>query len=265
MQAWFQACGLWRIVNGTKTKPVQPSTPTEADTTALEAWEMKSERAAGYLMLMVGSDQRVHFGDERDNPVTMWTALKAVHLQKWPGNRFNTYDELFSIRKAEDESLQSLINWVEDCMRRIKDLRPEKFDLKSLDEKLACMCLIRALPDNYSAFISSLLLKDKLDKSTIHQAFVTKDLQRQKRPSDFSTSTAFSATSQSFKSSIQCHWCSREGHIESQCNTKARARAQAQEKVTGECSERTERPEHAKQWKSLQEPSKSCQQGPGGL
>jgi hypothetical protein len=43
------------------------------------------------------------------------------------------------------------------------------------------------------------------------------------------SSTAFSATSQSFKSSIQCHWCSREGHIESQCNTKAQACAQAQE------------------------------------
>jgi hypothetical protein len=44
-----------------------------------------------------------------------------------------------------------------------------------------------------------------------------------------STSTAFSATSQPFKLSIQCHWCSREGHRKSQCNIKARACAQAQE------------------------------------
>src|SRR2546422_4624991 len=100
---------------------------------------------------MVEQDQRVHFGTTRDDPVVMRKALKDIHLQKRPGTRFNAYDELFSIRKAEDESLQSLINRVEDCSKRIKDLCPDSFDLKALDDELASMCLIRALPDKYSA------------------------------------------------------------------------------------------------------------------
>jgi hypothetical protein len=40
------------------------------------------------------------------------------------------------------------------------------------------MTLIRVLPDEFNGFASSLLLLDKLEKSTIHQAFVTEESQR---------------------------------------------------------------------------------------
>jgi hypothetical protein len=51
--------------------------------------------------------------------------------------RFNAYDELFSIRKLEEESLQSLINRVETAKRSIKELRPSTFTLDMLDDELA--------------------------------------------------------------------------------------------------------------------------------
>ena len=177
MEAWFHSSGVWRIVNGQNKQPTMSTPPTENETLALEAWEMKSDKAAGWLFLMVEDDQKVHFNEIRDNPVDMWAALQAIHLQKRPGHRFNAYDDLFSIRKQEDESLQSLMNRVEATLRRIQDLRPSGFDLKQLDDELASMAMIRALPEEYSAFTSSLFLLDKLGGSTIHQAFVGEETQ----------------------------------------------------------------------------------------
>ena len=58
-------------------------------------------------------------------------------MQKQPGTRFNAYDDLFSIRKREEEDLQSLI-------------------------------------------VSSLLLKDDLDKITVQNVFVREDNQRRR-------------------------------------------------------------------------------------
>ncbi len=45
------------------------------------------------------------------------------------------------------------------------------------------MTLIRSLTEEYSAFASSLLLMDKLEKATIQQAFVTEESQRRHRAS----------------------------------------------------------------------------------
>ena len=68
----------------------------------------------------------------------IWAALSAIHLQKRPGMRFNTYDDLFSIRKQEDETLQTLMNRVDTSIRRIQDLRPADFDLAKLDDPWQC-------------------------------------------------------------------------------------------------------------------------------
>ena len=56
-----------------------------------------------------------------------------------------------------------LINRVEDIMKKIKNLHPEGFDLKSSNKEFVAnsMSLIRALlVKEYFLFISSLLLKD---------------------------------------------------------------------------------------------------------
>ena len=216
MEAWFRSSGLWRIVSAQSKKPRVSTTPTATETTAVETWETKSDKAAGWLFLMVEDDQKVHFNEIKDDPVKMWTALEAVHMQKRPGHRFNAYDDLFSIRKQEDETLQTLINRVDAALRRIQDLRPTGFDLKQLDDELASMAMIRALPEEYSAFTSSLLLLDKLDKATIHQAFVGEEIQRRRRASDLAT--ALSASSSSAASSAtKCEFCGMKNHTMEKC------------------------------------------------
>ncbi|KAF8802077.1 hypothetical protein BYT27DRAFT_7226484 [Phlegmacium glaucopus] len=153
MEAWFCSSGLWHIVNGSTPLPSLSEEPTDAQLLAVETWKTKSDKAAGWLFLMVEDDQKT-------TQLAIWTALQAVHMQKCPGHRFNAYDDFFSIRKQEDESLQTLMNRVDAALRN------------QLDDELASMAMICALPDEYSAFTSSLPLLDKLDKATIHQAFV---------------------------------------------------------------------------------------------
>jgi hypothetical protein len=108
MQAFLQAQGTWRIVKGESSEPPMSSPPTSTEHNTNEAWHVQFEKAAGQLYLMVEQNQKIHFQGITDNPLKMWKALQAVHMQKRPGNRFNAYDNLFSIRKHEDETLQTL-------------------------------------------------------------------------------------------------------------------------------------------------------------
>ena len=62
---------------------------------------------------MVEPEQRIHLQGIEDDPVAIWSKLESVHLHKKPGARFNAYDDLFSIRKLEGESLQTLVNRVD--------------------------------------------------------------------------------------------------------------------------------------------------------
>ncbi|KAF4611054.1 hypothetical protein D9613_006809 [Agrocybe pediades] len=156
MKAWLMRNGLWRLVSGKEPKP--------SEAKEVEKWEIKSEKAAGEIYLLVESDQRVHFRGHEEDPIKMWSLLEAAHLSKKPGARFNAYDDLFSIRKQDDESLVDLGTRIEKAMQAIQNLRPADFKIETLDEELQCMALIRALPEDYRHLTMPLLLLDKLDK-----------------------------------------------------------------------------------------------------
>jgi len=174
MEAWYRAQALWHIVSGASKPPTISAPPREGEEDKLEAWEVKADKAA------VEPTQRVHFRGIKDDAVKMWGVLEGVHMQKQPGTRFNAYDDL----KRDEEDLQSLINHVDDAVHRIRGLRPIGFTLDKLDDELASMTLIQALPDDYNSFVSSLLLKDDLDKMTVQNAFVREDNQRRHRQDD---------------------------------------------------------------------------------
>ncbi len=198
-----------------------PLPPLRLRRPALDAWNLKSDKAAGYIFLAVEDNQKVHFASISDDPVKMWAALAAVHLQKRPGARFNAYDDLFSIRKQEDESLQSLMNRVDTAIHRIQDLRPKDFTLSNLDDELGSMTLIRSLTEEYSAFSSSLLLMDKLEKATIQQAFVTEESQRRHRASAApNVASALAATpplALLHPLQLNASFAARLGHVQASC------------------------------------------------
>ena len=174
MKAWLMRNGLWRLVSGKETRPKEAGE-------ALEKFEAKVEKAAGEIYLLVEKDQRVHFRGFDEDPIAMWKMLEAAHLSKKPGTRFNAYDDLFSIRKEEKETLVDLGVRIENAMAKIQNLRPSRFTIEMLDEELQCMAMIRALPEEHRHLSSSLLLLDKLDKNVILQAFRGEEQNRKRQ------------------------------------------------------------------------------------
>ena len=229
MQAWLRASQLWRLVSGDLTrpeKPVKPDPDNDTYTSKDDQWLEKAEKASGWIFLMVEPEQRIHFTGIEDNPVKMWTKLEEVHMAKQAGARFNAYDDLFSIRKKEEESLMSVTNRIDSAVRTIQNLHPKDFTLEKLDEELASMAMIRSLPDDYSSFVSSLLLMDKLEKSTIQQAFHTEETQRRRRSETDESAAALSTSSKS-SSKEHCDFCDRDGHTLPKCFKYQKAQKEA--------------------------------------
>ena len=200
--------GYWRLVSGREDRP------KKSDADALEKYETKAEKAAGEIFLAVQPDQRVHFRDYEDDPVKMWSLIEAAHVQKKPGARFNAYDDLFSIQKNDDETLVELAVRIEQAVGNIKNLRPKGFTIEKLDEELQCMALIRALPEEYSHFSTSLLLLDSLDKDKILQAFRSEELNRQRR---IEIANRAKANHASGSKKGSCHYCKKDGHWRYDC------------------------------------------------
>lgn len=61
MEAWLRASGLWRLVSGRQKAPSTSSPVTQAEADALDAFEARLDKAAGWLYLMVEQEQRIHF------------------------------------------------------------------------------------------------------------------------------------------------------------------------------------------------------------
>ena len=125
---------------------------------------------------MLEQDQKSLVSSIQGDPVAMWKKLADTYMVQKAGAGFNAYDDLFSIRKKEDESLQALISRTDEQMRLCQNLQPADFSLDDWDKELTSMVLVRALPDEYSNFVSSLLVLDKLDKESITQAFLTEEI-----------------------------------------------------------------------------------------
>ena len=239
MKAWLKANQLWQIVSGQKLRPTSTSTSSPDLLEDLQdIWDGKAQRAAGWIFLLVETSQTVHFKGKDEDPVAMWKALESVHLQQKPGARFNAYDDLFSIRKTEEESLQSLVNRVDAAIQHIQNLRPKDFTLDKLDEELLCMAMVRALPEDYSHFVSSLMLRDNLDKSTIIQAFHTEEISRTRRSapqvsevankaSAVGQTSKFTNRRQPFNPNIPCKFCGQLGHWIPKCKLYLAKQAEA--------------------------------------
>ncbi len=235
--------GLWMLVKGLETRPeVEGEKATPEETKAMLAWDLKAGKAAGELFLAIEPDQRTYIAGLEDDPVALWAKLQSVHLQKHPGSRFLSYDNFFSIKKKEDESLASLMTRIEEAMIQVKNLRPSSFTLDDLDNELVSMAMIRALPSEFDSFASSLQLLDKLEKSKLQEAFIGEDLCRQH--SFITTSPQLislaSHTSPNSSTTI-CSFCSLPGHLQSSCYRFKAAQAEATKEALEKRQKRKEK------------------------
>jgi len=154
-------------------------------------------------------------------------------IQQHTAPHCNTYHALLSVQESESESLEGLINRVDEHIRTIKSLSPSSFTL----------AIIRALPHSFDDAICTISVLDKFDKQSVIQSLRKMD---QTRSNLSGTSTAFSAllaaqkeaqrlpqatttspfpsssstqspTSQNRGNRLKCDFCSRLGHSEAKC------------------------------------------------
>ncbi|ETW84639.1 hypothetical protein HETIRDRAFT_311817, partial [Heterobasidion irregulare TC 32-1] len=230
IKAWLRLKGLWLLVSGDETAPVgtkeKPADPRE-----VAEWKRNAQKAAGALLLSVEEQFRGVLDGIEDDPIAIWTKLEEQFNKKSAGSRFNAMEDLFSIKKRNDESLQSLIHRVDESMRVLKNLRDSGFDLKKQDEELTCMALLWSLPSEFDTFRSSLSLMDVLSRSKLEDAFRREDLNRARRsvPTDSAQALVASFPSSSTSSSTsyrrsrpprkqyKCDFCGATGHTDDRC------------------------------------------------
>jgi transposase InsO family protein len=250
IKSWLQLNGLWRLVSGLEKKPagkpeiMDPSgkitcqaVPVDED--KLERWETRAERAAGALKTAMSQEVKVLIRDCEDDPILIWETLKTSFVRQRTAPRFNSYHALLSVQKSDSESLDSLINRVDEHIRVIKSLSPTSFTLDNLYDELAVMAIIRALPQGFDDVVRTISILDKFDKPSVIQSLRNMD---QTRINMGSTTSAFAASSSSHRAPQntsllptslstssasnshnkgsnrpKCDFCSRLGHTEAKC------------------------------------------------
>ena len=117
-------------------------------------------------------------------------------------------------------------------MSKIQQLRPKDastpYTIKDLDNELICMAMVHSLGDEYSHFVSSLLLFQSLEKDKLKEVFLAEELQRIRRPESTSGSeTVLFASGRNCKCppSVSCSFCKYSNHCVHKCQNLVKAKS----------------------------------------
>ena len=216
MYGCLLATGTARIALGTEAAPTLDTT-NAASSAAVNLFNQRSDCAASEIYLWLDEGNNTHVDAICDDPAAMWTKLREIHSKSAPNMCFNSLSDLFNIRKKDDESLMDLATRAEGFMQRVKALHPissptstststspspAAYTLETLNDELTIMAMICALPhEEYSSFISSLLLLTNLTKTAVLEAFRTEETQHQGEIEDSASAAAAAARI------IACYLC----------------------------------------------------------
>jgi hypothetical protein len=216
----------------------------------------RQEKAAGDILAHLSRSQRTHVVDWHHDPAKMWATLKAVHVQQVPGMRFSAYNNLFSIVKGPEETLPAVASRVEEAIARVVELRPatitessaspgggsvqstRDYTIGDLNNKLALMAMLRALPrEEYADFVSSLMRHKDLSRANVKAAFQVKQTERNAHCGPFLSPSGNAALRIAAqlppvnKPGVKCNFCTGNGHMEEDCYKKECACKDAQKVV----------------------------------
>jgi hypothetical protein len=254
----IQAClaqrGLLRVVHGNLLPPTAPllllpqgtaTTLTNTESIAnaqaeqdykqhLELWLDKDKKACSNILAHISTTQCVHIEGET-SAYAMWQALLKIHMQQVPGTCFSAYNKLFSIVKRPKDTLPAVAARVKAAIACIKELCPATvtvagasvaYTIKHLDDKLALMAMLCALPRNkYGDFILLLMRTPDLTHCTVEAAFQVKQTKRSAHHGPLVTPAGNVAlcmrqdicNALRTPSSIECTFCEAAGHTQDQC------------------------------------------------
>lgn len=212
--------GVWRHVDGTAYQPDPSTHPFE-----FEKYMEKRDKASGILFSLLEDGQKNHVASFQNDPKAMWNMLEAAHTTHKPGMRFSAYDDLFSIRLRPDEKLADLITRVGDACSIIQEQRDSSFTLKTLDEELFSMTLIRALPEAYTSVKDALMILDDLKPSTVSEALRNRSKNDEKRAENDNTAATMAMAAATPPKCVLC-----EGvHVVDACPNLHRAQQTARQ------------------------------------
>jgi hypothetical protein len=195
----------------------------------LKLWLNKDKKACGNILAHVSTTQRVHIEGET-SAYTMWQVLLKIHMQQVPRTCFSVYNELFLIVKRRKDTLPAVATRVEAAIARIKELHPAAvtvagtlvaYTIKHLDNELALMAMLRALPRNkYGDFILLLMRTPNLTRCTVEAAFQVKQTEGSAHHGPLVTPAGNAAlctqqnicTAPCTPSSVKCTFCKATGH-----------------------------------------------------
>ena len=250
----LQFSKLWRLVTGHEKRPSVTSKPSDStkvtdsllatqatEEKAANDWDERAEQAAALMRYTISQECMVHIRDHEDDPVKIWTTLESTFIKQRTAPRFNAYQELFSIRKDPSESLDGVINRVNEQVRVIKSLTPKDFTLDNLYDEIATMALIQSLPQDFSHVINTIAVLDNFDKDKVITSLRNLDDTNKQLGSVLVASSSSSSSSSphqkksnpSSSSSSKkqqgnrpgCTACERLGHLEENCWLKKKVMA----------------------------------------
>ena len=97
-------------------------------------------------------------------------------------------------------------------MHTVRNLHPRNFTVQTLDDELACMTLIRALPqEQYAAFRSTFLLQPEITMPTLRSAFQLEEENCHPSASAMALATSVSVSANAAVSG-SCYYCGKPGH-----------------------------------------------------
>jgi hypothetical protein len=235
------------VVSGIETCPPKPgSQPSDVTSKEFLEWKKdrkdymdwmnKSYKAAGMLVSSLSPEVVVYIRDDMEDPVKIWDTLKKTFIKPSSAPRFQAYQDLFSIRKNPSETLDGVINRVDEQVRIIKSLTPDEFTLDNLYDDLSSMTIINSLPHDFHTVVNTLAVVDKFSKTDVIQSL--RNLESTNRQSSSSVLAANTPSSSSFQQKPKpqsntkprptCDFCKKVGHIEDKCFLKERLMGQLQ-------------------------------------
>lgn len=188
----MQSTVAWLVVNGTFTQPAT----TEAEN--LRAWQVGNLQGAGLIFNAVSPNLHPFIFEHLDNAKLMWTTLKDKFSQQNATSRFIILNDFLNIQKQPEESLSALIGRVDTSLQALRASKPADFSLTKLEEELAYSSLIRALPEEFHSFRSSLLLVngDAITYSKVKQAFLQEEQARSSTAAEMTMKAGSSSSAQ---------------------------------------------------------------------
>jgi transposase InsO family protein len=205
---------------------------------SLERYLLTKEKAAGDIYAHLSPSQRALVHSYKEDPAAMWGKLLKIHSQQVPSMRFGVYNHLFSIVQQQDKSLQTVAGRVSKALACVQELCPDSFTIAMLDNKLAIMAMLQALPcEHYGEFVSALMRQKDLKRVDVKAAFQVEQVEHTAHHGPLVGSAAlctFGKPSSPRGNLNKCPFCSIKGHAQEDCYKYKSARADAH-KLVNEC------------------------------